>query len=211
MVNRQERVAVAVHASDPVVEAGLRSQLGQQENLDVVAWADGVPADVLVSSSERLSKDQVLLLRKIAAETPKPVVLVVSQIAEEEVMIAVECGVVAVLPRSLATGDRLAHAVEAAAAGGAVLPPSVLGDLLKHVQRLQQEVLNPMGLNAAGLTTKEVDVLRLMADGLDTAEIANVMCYSERSVKHIIHCVTRRLNLKNRPHAVAYAVRAGII
>ncbi len=210
MVNEQERIVVAVHASDPVVEAGLLSQLGEQ-HMDVAGWADGVAADVIVFSSERLNKDHVLLLRKIAAESPKPVVFVVTQFAEEEVMIAVECGVVAVLPRSVATGDRLAHAVESAAAGGAVLPPSVLGDLLKHVQRLQREVLNPMGLNAAGLTSKEVEVLRHMADGLDTAEIAAVMCYSERSVKHIIQGVTRRLNLKNRPHAVAYAVRAGMI
>jgi len=72
-------------------------------------------------------------------------------------------------------------------------------------------VLDPIGANSAKLTTREIEVLRLLADGYDTAEIAEKMCYSERSVKHIIQGVTQRLNLRNRPHAVAYALRAGMI
>jgi DNA-binding NarL/FixJ family response regulator len=54
-------------------------------------------------------------------------------------------------------------------------------------------------------------VLRLVADGLDTTEIARRMAYSERTVKNVIHDVTTRLNLRNRSHAVAYAVREGLI
>ncbi len=54
-------------------------------------------------------------------------------------------------------------------------------------------------------------MLRLMADGMDTAEIAQKLCYSERTVKNVIYGVTSRLNLRNRPHAVAYAMRAGAI
>jgi len=50
-----------------------------------------------------------------------------------------------------------------------------------------------------------------VADGLDTAEVANQLFYSERTVKNVIHDVTTRLNLRNRTHAVAYAVRQGLI
>jgi DNA-binding CsgD family transcriptional regulator len=50
-----------------------------------------------------------------------------------------------------------------------------------------------------------------VADGLDTAEIAGSLAYSERTIKNIIHDVTARLNLRNRSHAVAYAVRQGLI
>lgn len=85
------------------------------------------------------------------------------------------------------------------------------GELLKHVERLQREILTPHGLNASGLTPREIDVLRLMADGMDTAEIGRTLCYSERTVKNVIHGVTRRLKLRNRSHAVAYALRAGTI
>jgi DNA-binding NarL/FixJ family response regulator len=54
-------------------------------------------------------------------------------------------------------------------------------------------------------------VLRLLADGCDTAEVGRRLFYSERTVKNIIHDVTSRLELRNRVHAVAYAIREGLI
>ena len=54
-------------------------------------------------------------------------------------------------------------------------------------------------------------MLRLVADGCDTAEIAAALAYSERTVKNVIHDVTTRLRLRNRSAAVAYAVREGLI
>ena len=61
------------------------------------------------------------------------------------------------------------------------------------------------------LTDREVDVLRLLSEGWDTAEIASKLAYSERTVKNVIHDITARLQLRNRSHAVAYAVRQGLI
>ncbi|HWB72974.1 MAG TPA: helix-turn-helix transcriptional regulator [Egibacteraceae bacterium] len=61
------------------------------------------------------------------------------------------------------------------------------------------------------LNRREVEVLRLVAEGLDTAEIANHLSYSERTIKNVIHDATMRLNLRNRTHAVAYALRQGLI
>ena len=62
-----------------------------------------------------------------------------------------------------------------------------------------------------GLAPREVEVLRLLADGLDTSEIAHQLAYSERTVKNVVHDVTTRLQLRNRSHAVAYALREGLI
>jgi DNA-binding NarL/FixJ family response regulator len=56
-----------------------------------------------------------------------------------------------------------------------------------------------------------VEVLRLVADGLDTSEIARQLAYSERTVKNVLHDVTSRLQLRNRSQAVAYALRQGFI
>lgn len=64
---------------------------------------------------------------------------------------------------------------------------------------------------AAGLTEREAAVLRLIAEGWDTATVANRLCYSERTVKGTLHGVTTRLQLRNRSHAVAYAIRHGLI
>ena len=54
-------------------------------------------------------------------------------------------------------------------------------------------------------------MLRLLAEGYDTAEVGRRLFYSERTVKNIIHDVTSRLDLRNRAHAVAYAIREGLI
>ena len=77
--------------------------------------------------------------------------------------------------------------------------------------RLQRQVLSPRGLTFSGLTDREVKVLRLLADGLDTGEVGRQLFLSERTVKNVVHDITSRLNLRNRTHAVAYAVRQGLI
>jgi DNA-binding NarL/FixJ family response regulator len=71
--------------------------------------------------------------------------------------------------------------------------------------------LRPRRTAPTGLTARELKVLRLLADGLDSAEVAQQLYYSERTIKSIIHDVTNRLNLRNRTHAVAYALRQGLI
>jgi DNA-binding NarL/FixJ family response regulator len=206
-----ERVRVAVQASDPITLAGLTSYLGTRPELVVVPPEDLTEHDVLVVAIDRITPKAVSLLKGFGTEVVVPKVLVTNELKEADLLTAVECRVVAVLSRAAATGDKLVGSVLAAAAGRGVMPSDLLGELLEHVQRLQHEVLSPRGLNAAGLTPREIDVLRLMADGWDTAEIADKLCYSERTVKNVIYALTSRLKLRNRPHAVAYAMRAGMI
>ncbi|MEV0054788.1 response regulator transcription factor [Saccharopolyspora shandongensis] len=204
-----ERVRVAVQAADPITLAGLVSCLKSRSELFVVP--SPAEADVVVFAADRVNAQVLAGLRLSAQQVSVPRVLVTNELDPSDVLRAVEARVVAVLPRIAATGTRLINSVVAAARGGAVMPPDLLGELLKQVDHLQREVLAPQGLNAAGLTSREVDVLRLMADGLDTVEIAEKLCYSERTVKNVIFGMTNRLNLRNRPHAVAFAMRAGAI
>ncbi|CAM5282882.1 response regulator transcription factor [Streptomyces californicus] len=72
-------------------------------------------------------------------------------------------------------------------------------------------MLGPRGLHFTGLASREVDVLRLVAEGYDTADIATKLAYSERTIKNVLHSVMTRLQLRNRSHAVAYAMRQGLI
>jgi DNA-binding NarL/FixJ family response regulator len=69
----------------------------------------------------------------------------------------------------------------------------------------------PVARRKRGLSQREVAVVRLMAEGCDTNEIARRMRYADHTVKNIIYSLTHRLGLRNRSHAVAYALRAGII
>jgi DNA-binding NarL/FixJ family response regulator len=139
------------------------------------------------------------------------VVLVATRLDDAGVVDAAEAGVCGLVRRSEATPERLVHVVRTAATGDGSVPPDLLGRLLDHVGRLQRQVLAPRGLSFSGLSSREADVLRLVADGLDTGEIANQLAYSERTVKNVLHDVTTRLQLRNRSHAVAYALRSGLI
>jgi DNA-binding NarL/FixJ family response regulator len=72
-------------------------------------------------------------------------------------------------------------------------------------------VLAPRGLKLSGLSTRETDVLRLMAQGMEIREIAEKLSYSERTIKNSVHDVLNRFDLRNRAHAVAFALREGLI
>jgi DNA-binding NarL/FixJ family response regulator len=62
-----------------------------------------------------------------------------------------------------------------------------------------------------GLSAREISVLGLLSDGLDTAQIARRLNYSERTIKTIIHAIVNNLGVSNRTHAVAYVIRAGLL
>jgi DNA-binding NarL/FixJ family response regulator len=116
-----------------------------------------------------------------------------------------------VLWRWEATTTWLVKVVLKAAEGNSALPPDLLARLLKQVSRLQQHALRSQALPANGLSERERGVLRLAAAGLDTDEIAAELAYSRRTVTGVLHDVTARFNLRNRTHAVAYAIREGLI
>lgn len=204
----QQRVRVVVSAGDDLTMVGLRGYLEESSEITIVG--DRSSAAVAVVAAGGLSTEVVSSLRAAAAEAAVPVVLVLDELGQADALTVAECRVVTILPRATVTGDRVRRAVLAAAAGGGVLPPNVVADLLDHVRRLRQELATPP-TESRRLTTREVDVLRLMADGLDTAEIASMLSYSERAIKKVYYGITTRLGLRNRPHAVAYALRNGMI
>lgn len=206
-----EQVRVAVHATDPLSRAGVGDYLRHRAEVTLLDDGRRGEADVLLVVADRLTTDVVAVLRRNAAATGAPTVLIANEISQTELITAVDCRVVAIQPRAAITTDRLVDSLVAARDGGGVMPPHLVGELLKHIERLQRDVLTPHGLTASGLNAREIDVLRLMAEGLDTNEIASRLCYSERTVKNVIYGFTHRLKLRNRSHAVAYALRAGMI
>jgi len=69
----------------------------------------------------------------------------------------------------------------------------------------------PADQGGPGLSERERAVLRLVAEGHETGEIARRLCYSARTVTGTVHDVTRRFRLRNRAHAVAFTLRAGML
>jgi DNA-binding NarL/FixJ family response regulator len=204
------RIPVFIHAEDPISEAGLASQLRRQPELHLVEGEEPAAATVAVVMADDVDEETARVVRSMRRRGPK-VVVVATRLDDTGLMHAVEAGACAMLRRSEAQPRRLVEAVQTAAAGDGTLPPDLLGRLLENVGRLQRQVLSPRGMTLTGLSEREIDVLRLVADGLDTAEIARRLSYSQRTIKNVIHDVTVRLNLSNRSQAVAYAVRQGLI
>jgi len=206
-----ERVPVFLYARDPILQAGLASQLRHRPEVEVVGDAQVDEARVAVVVADGVDEETVRVLQALQRNGVPRLVLVASFLDGNDLVAAVEAGVSGVLRRSEATLDRLLAVVRSAAAGEGTVPPDLLGRLLDQVGRLQRQVLDPRGFTFAGLSGREVEVLRLVADGHDTKEIAAKLCYSERTVKNVLHEITTRLQLRNRSHAVAYAMREGLI
>jgi DNA-binding NarL/FixJ family response regulator len=205
------RIPIVVDAADPLSRAGIVSQLRTGHGFIVVSETDPPEGSVALVVADDMDDTVAARIRALQARAVARIVLLVSRVDDRSLLAAAEAGVSGVVRRSEATAHNLAAALRSAVAGEGTLPPDLLGRLLRQVGQLQRQVLSPRGLTLSGLTEREADVLRLLAEGCDTAEVGRQLFYSERTVKNIIHDVTSRLELRNRTHAVAYAIREGLI
>ncbi len=131
-------------------------------------------------------------------------VATVRETTEQAVREMVDAGVSAVLPHRTLTAETLVTSLRSVVAGNVALPGDMLARLLVHVTQASH-------LGPAGLNTRERSVLRLLADGMDTRGIAEDLCFSERTVKNVVHDVLTKLNCRTRAQAVAVATREGVI
>jgi DNA-binding NarL/FixJ family response regulator len=205
------RIPTYLDAGDPICRAGLASQLRPRPEVLVLDEAERDRAEVGVVVTDTITEEPMRALRAMRCAGIGRLIVVAGRIDDADLVALMEVGVAGVVRRSDATAERLVSVITAAAAGEGCVPPDLLGRLLAQVGQLQRQVLGPRGLTFSGLSDREVNVLRLVADGLDTAEIAHELSYSERTIKNVLHEVTTRLQLRNRSHAVAYALRNGLI
>ncbi|MER8088747.1 response regulator transcription factor [Streptomyces sp. NPDC014724] len=207
-----ERTTVALRAQDPISQAGVASQLRARPEVSVTEWVEGdASPQIVVVVVDTVDEEVLTMLRHIQRTSTSRAVLVTTDIDEQKLVSAAECGVAGVVRRSESTPEHLVQVIRTVARGEGHLPSDLLGRLLEEVGRLQGQVLGPRGLHFTGLAAREVDVLRLVAEGYDTADIATKLAYSERTIKNVLHSVMTRLQLRNRSHAVAYAMRQGLI
>lgn len=206
-----ERVRVVIHAEDLLSAAGAVAQLRGQTAVDIVPSPPDAAGGPVVAVVVGWQVDAALLARcrKLARSEGLRVVLVVSRMRESELMRVIECGVSNVLWRHEATTPRLVAAVLGAHRGEGDIPPDLLGRLLTQIGSTRGR--GDRTATVYGLTEREVEILRLIAEGLDTKEIADKISYSERTVKSVLQGVMSRLKLRNRAQAVAYAAREGYI
>jgi DNA-binding NarL/FixJ family response regulator len=211
-------VKVAILAGDPVTGQGAAAFLAACKEIKLLPADRGHEAEVVLILVNSITEETLGWMRDVAARADRAdradgvgFVLVGDGVREHHVLQAVSCGPVSVIPRREADFERILRAINGVRRGRLEMPDHAVGWLAKLQRSVQQDVLAPRGLTAAGFETREVEVLRLLADGLDTLEISARLCYSERTIKNIIHGVLTRFDLRNRAQAVAYAMRTGAL
>jgi DNA-binding NarL/FixJ family response regulator len=193
----------------PIFRRGLAACL-RAEGYDVVGESAGfrpapsVRVDVVVFAAEGAGLARAVRAVEGIPGEPVHLVALVKEPVESLVSAVVEAGAKAVLLRAELSPESLAGCLRAVVGGNATLPTGVLASLLDQAANGSR---HPSG----GLTPREVDVLRLLAEGGDTREISGALRYSERTVKNVVHDVLVKMNCRNRAHAVALATRQGVI
>jgi len=111
-----------------------------------------------------------------------------------------------------ASREELVNAVRTIAAGGAIISPGMLRDLLARIGGLVDASTRERTHGPdVGLTAREVEVLKLLAEGLTNQEIANRLIVSPTTVKTHVQNILQKLGVSDRTQAAVYAVRCGLI
>lgn len=210
----RERISVAVRVEDQLLAAELVPQLAASPDLQLLAVGESAPADVLLVLGNAVTDELIDDLAELSERADNPaqrVVLVAGPLRERHLSRIFGAGVVSILPRRDISARLVIRALVATRSGGAVLPEKLTRWLVDETRAFQSDLLAKQGLTSGGLTAREVEVLRLIAQGEDTAHIATQLSYSERTIKKIMQDLLSRLELRNRAHAVSYALRVGAI
>jgi DNA-binding NarL/FixJ family response regulator len=201
-------IRVFVFGADPLSQAGMATYLRGQPEIELVPRTGVDQADVALVIAEAADEATLRVVRAVQRDGCPRVVLVVGAINAARARAAVQAGAIGILRRSAATREELLSAIKAAAVGEGVLPPDLLGTLLRQVH---EQELTRSAAGRSGPSDRELRVLRLLSEGCDTREIARRLSYSERTVKNVIQDMIRRFGVRNRSHAVAFALREGLI
>ena len=213
-------IRVLICDDQPLVRAGFRTILGSKSDIEVVGEAEnGAEA---VALAERRRPDVVLMdirmpvldgveatRRLVAADTPARILVLTTFDLDEYVHAAIRAGASGFLLKDV-TPAKLLEAIRIVAGGDALLAPSVTRRLLERFATTL-----PPGEGSsdalAELTSRETEVLRLLAGGMSNAQIASELVVSEATVKTHISSVLRKLGLRDRVQAVIVAYETGLV
>ncbi len=194
---------VLIAAASPIVRAGLETLIGAEPALELAgSFAD-------LSAVEVVRPDVILTDVPFhglspPAETDAAVILLTAEEQPAWTRDAIRLGVRAVLPRTASAAEILA-AVNAAASGLAVVDPADLESMLSTSNASQTAA------DASILTARELEVLRMVADGAANKTIAWKLQISEHTVKFHVASILSKLNASTRTEAVAIGIRKGMI
>jgi len=200
----------------PLLRDGLIAVLSTQPDFDVIGEAgDGAEAiqkvmalrpDVVLLDLAMPAMDGVEVLAHLRVSCPAiPVIVFTAFDTDERILGAIQAGARGYLLKG-APRDQVFDAVRVVHRGESLLQPVVASKLLRQMSRAR-EATDTSG----ALTPRELDVLRLLAQGLQNKEIADNLCLTERTIKFHVTSILTKLQAGNRTQAVTMAVQRGLI
>jgi len=212
-----QAITVILVDDHQMVRQGVRAFLEKQPDISVVGEAasgaealrlaaDLVP-DVVLMDLVMPVMDGVETTRRLKQISPgSQVIILTSYHDDEHIFPAIRAGALSYILKDVSSGE-LAEIVRKAARGEAVMHPHVAA-------RVMQELRGGPRANAqlsSELSERELEVLRLIADGLNNTEIAERLVISEHTVKRHVSNILSKLHLADRTQAAVYAWREGVV
>jgi len=211
-------IRVLLADDQALVRTGFRLILGGEPGIEVVGEAgDGAEAvrlaaelhpDVVLMDVRMPEVDGIEATRRIVVDETSPRVLVLTTFDLDDIVYdALRAGASGFLLKD-APEERLLTAIQVVAEGGSLFAPSVTRRLIDEFSR-RAPTSPPPALDE--LTARELEVLRLLAQGLSNAEIAARLVVSEHTVKTHVARILQKLDLRDRTQAVVLAYESGVV
>lgn len=211
-------IRILIADDHAVVRQGLSQICNAEPDMQVVGQAaDGqevcrlvahVKPDVVVMDINMPLLDGVQATRRLMSEiTGVGVIILTMHRQDQYVFEAIKAGARAYLLKD-ADSDELLQAIRTVAAGEAVLNSTIALKMIEEFRRQQHDPVGADGITQ--LTERELDILRLVAQGLDNNEISDRLSLSEKTVRNRMTVIFEKLHVNNRVQAALYALRRGL-
>jgi NarL family two-component system response regulator LiaR len=212
-----DSISVVLVDDHSMVRQGVKAFLITQPDIAVVGEAASgeeavklaaqyVP-DVILMDLIMPNMDGVEATRRVKHVSPRSQVVVLTSYHEDEhIFPALKAGALSYILKDV-SAEELASAVRKAAQGEAVLHPRVAARVIKELQGKREDAHNPF----TELSERELEVLKLIADGMSNAEMAAKLVLSEKTIKGHVSNILSKLHLVDRTQAAVYAWREGVV
>lgn len=189
------------------------SVVGQAaDGAEALALVDALQPDVVLMDLNMPILSGPDATRRLSASHPAtPVIILTVSERDEDLFDAIKAGARGYLLKNVGMAE-LIDAVQRVHAGEAIVAPSMAARLLDEFRKVAERApAESVSIAVDDLSEREVEVLRLVAQGLPNREIADVLSLSEHTVKSHLANILAKLHLRSRAHAAAYAVQAGLV
>lgn len=217
MANMSDNISLLITDDHALVRQGIRAFLELQPDLTVLGEADS--GEMAVRMVADLAPDVVLMdlvmpgmggveaTRQVKLVSPHSQIIVLTSYHEDEYIFpALRAGALSYVLKDVGP-DELADIVRKAARGESVLHPRVASRVVQELRGAKRGTLNPF----TDLSDRELEVLRLIADGLSNADIANKLIISEKTVKGHVSNILGKLHMMDRTQAAVFAWQQGLM